>query len=499
MARAPSRDFGIPRTLAILAFAALVAYPLAQVLHRVDLAAPIPPDLLPVARVSLRQAGLSLLASLLVGVPLGVFYAGAWTGALRALATASFSLPGILAIGTVTTLFRGRDFRYGLPAVVFAHAFLNAPWIAVAAAEGIRSVPRAWVDAARTLGATRARAFARIEFPWIARRVALAAAQVFALCLTSFAIVMVLGGGPPVATLETEIYAAVRGGGLALAKAAGFAAAQLVLAAFPLILVAGLRAPSEYRDSLAGRDGAPTARSPRSLAAHALAAVWLALPGACFFAAVSPGRFLALLATAEFREAALVSSRIALSAAVASIALGGLFAAGARDSRFVRMLAGAPAGLSPLLVALGFFLAYSEYVDPFEGSVAGMVLVQSALFLPFALRFFLPLVDEEGAGPRRDLRRAARTLGASAFAAWRKLEWPRWRSAAARLGGLVFVWSFSEVATASFFGSERLTTVGVLLVRWLAQYRFEDVNAILFGIYLFSSAVLLAVGGGERE
>jgi ABC-type Fe3+ transport system permease subunit len=201
-----------------------------------------------------------------------------------------------------------------------------------------------------------------------------------------------------------------------------------------------------------------------------------------------------LIADPDFLEAVVVSGKIGISTVVTSLVVVGVFAWGARESRFVRMLAGIPSGLSPLIVSLGFFLAYADFVDPFEGSRAGMVFVQSALFLPYGLRFFLPLLEDEKSGKRRDLRRVARTLGASASTAWISLEWPRWRSAGVHFGGLVFVWSFSEVAAGSFFGSERLRTLGVLLARWMGQYRFEDVNAILFGLYLFSAGMFLFLG-----
>ncbi len=495
--RTEIRDYGIPRFVATVGFAVLVAFPLAQVFQRIDFGAPMPEELLPTAYFSLKQASLSLAASLLVGVPLGVFYAGVWTRWLRSFSVASFSLPGLLVIGMMTLLFRGTEFRFGLGSVVVAHAFLNAPWIAVATAEGIRSVPRGWVDAARTLGATRTRAFYRIELPWIARRIAVAAAQVFALCLMSFAIVLVLGGGPPVSTLETEIYAAVRGSGLELSKAAWFGVAELLLAAIPLILAVGYRSGPQYRDTLASRPLAKAPTSARSQVAHAVAATWLILPGVCFLRSASFTGFSEVIRNPELHEALGVSLEIAFAVVAASLITGGFFALGARHSQFVRMIAAFPAGLSPLLVSLGFFLAYSSWIDPFEGSILGMVGVQTTLFLPFALRFFLPLIDEERTGPRRDLRLAARTLGATAWVAWKKLEWPRWQAAGLRLGALVFVWSFSELAAASFFGSERLTTLGVLLVRWLAQYRFEEVNLVLFGIYLFSAGVLLVTAKEE--
>jgi ABC-type Fe3+ transport system permease subunit len=144
------------------------------------------------------------------------------------------------------------------------------------------------------------------------------------------------------------------------------------------------------------------------------------------------------------------------------------------------------------VLCLGFFLAYSDYIDPFEGSELGMVLVQAMLFLPFALRILIPLLEEGKLGWRRNLLDAARSLGASTTHAWWKLEWPRWAKALRQLFRMIFAWSFADLAAASFFGSEKLPTVGITLVRWVSQYRFEDVNAALFWIYLLSAVALVA-------
>jgi thiamine transport system permease protein len=506
------------RILPAFAFLVLVAVPLFEIVRRAIAGTEDLPDgffslLFSVAIFTAKQAGLSALASLLVGVPLGVLYARRWHPAIRGFATATFALPTIVIVGAVSLLLRDTDHRYGLLSVVFAHAFLNAPWIALATAEGIRSIPKSWVQAARSLGATSFRTFLRIEAPWIVRRVELALAQVFGLCVMSFAIVLLLGGGPPVTTLETEIYAAVRGGGLALGQASLFAATQVLLAGLPLAFVlvlrartsailAGERARGIDTPSLGeGHLGWAHDRSGQPwILGVAVATLWFAIPGVALFLGLPEGKAFEKLASLFYDEewvgAIVVSFRIALSSAGVACVLGGIFAwgsSGPRDSLagFVRVLAAVPAGVSPLVLCLGFFLAYSNFVDPFEGSELGMVLVQSTLFLPFALRILLPLLEEGRAGWRRGLVDAARSLGASPARAWWKLEWPRWAEAFRHLFRMIFAWSFADVAAASFFGSEKLPTVGVTLVRWVSQYRFEDMNAALFWIYLLSALALV--------
>jgi thiamine transport system permease protein len=327
----------------------------------------------------------------------------------------------------------------------------------------------------------------------------------------SFAIVLILGGGPPVTTLETEIYAAVRGGGLELRQAAFFAGAQLLLAGVPLALILWMRArTATLMRSEPLREWAHSRSGKAWHLGVAVAFAWFAIPGIALFRNLPVGhafeKLASLLGDEEWRMAVRTSLRIALASASFACVLGALFAWGAeRDEggaahggrrifTLVRVLAAIPAGVSSLVLCLGFFLAYSKWVDPFEGSEFGMICVQAALFLPLTLRILLPLQEEGRAGWRKNQIEAARTLGASGSRAWWRLEWPRWAEAFRHLFRLVFVWSFADVAAASFFGSEKLSTVGVTLVRWIGQYRFEDLNAAMFWIYLLSALALVSKG-----
>lgn len=121
----------------LLLFFVLVGIPLAHIFSRMDFRSP-PRDLFAISSFSVLQAGLSVLGSLVIGVPLGFYYSGAWTPPLRGLLFAAFSMPSLLVIGGVNFVLRGTSLRFSLAAVILAHVFLNAPWIALATAEGVR-------------------------------------------------------------------------------------------------------------------------------------------------------------------------------------------------------------------------------------------------------------------------------------------------------------------------------------------------------------------------
>lgn len=176
---------------------------------------------------TVEQAALSTAASILLGLP------GAWLLArfdfrgksvIKSLCTIPFVLPSIVVVlgfvivfGNNGLLNRGLMGLFGLGdppirvlytlgAIVLAHTFYNFPI-------AIRLVSAVWgrvnpnlERAARNLGATGFRLFWSVHLPAIAPGLFAAAALIFIFCFTSFAVILVLGGGPRYTTIEVAIY-----------------------------------------------------------------------------------------------------------------------------------------------------------------------------------------------------------------------------------------------------------------------------------------------------
>lgn len=455
------------------------------------------PLLWPVLKFTVFQASLSVGTSLVLGGAYGFFFARTASVRCRGILLSVFSLPSLTIVGGSFALAQFLGASFGLPLVIAAHAFLNAPWIALAVIESVETFPSQWTLSARSLGADSRQVFWKLILPWVSVRLGMASAQVFAFCVMSFAIVLLLGGGPPVSTLETEIYAQVRGGGLALSGAAQFAFAQLLLAGLPLFIVSFVRRKQRIKSKRV-MDTVSHSRpsEPAGAGATIVASIWLALPILVLVLGFlgQPEFFKgdlwrAIRQDGELRSALTLS--FGLAAATAFTALLFAFA-------FIRapFLASIPIGLSPLVLCLGFFLAYSgglfQFFDPFEGSRVAIVLLEAVLLVPFGLRFFQPIQEESVQASRRDLLWAARSLGATASASWWKLEWPHYRKAVGDFLRLAFVWSFMDVAIASFFSSEDFVTLPVWIAMKMSRYEFLSSQVVLFGASLFSILILLS-------
>ena len=184
---------------------------------------------------ALFQAALSTIGSVIVAVPLSVVMARRyhWFGMtfLRLMTGLAFVIPttvaasGLLAVwgrqGVINSILMAiSDMTplpllelpsfFGLKAVVLAHIFFNAPLMIRIFLPRILSVPENHWRLARMTGMTPRDQFRYIEWPAIRAMIIPMMVLVFLFCFSSFSLVLMLGGGPAVTTLEVEIYAAIR-------------------------------------------------------------------------------------------------------------------------------------------------------------------------------------------------------------------------------------------------------------------------------------------------
>lgn len=466
------------------------------------------PDVLSVAWVTARQAFLSAMLSVVIGLPLGLVAARASVRVARSLDTLLLLPQGVPTVVAATAwiallgrsgLLAKLDLGYSLTAVIIAHVFFNAPWVALLVAQARRSVPSAPLEAAATLGAG---SWARFRFgvwPTLQWATYAAAAQVVAVCSMSFALVMILGGGPPVETLETALYSRLRGGALDLGGAVSCAFWEMVLTLTPWLVVLALRARAS------GLRGSTASVQSRQLSFGASPAWmgWLAVIATVVFSvpylAIFWGGGLAAILSGEFWTDASgplrLSGMIAISVAAGTLLLAACaVVATSRASPSMRsgfsFVLSLPSGLSVLVLGLGMWLAYGGWIDPFEGSLAAIVGLQIIVFFPVAFRLLWPVAQVS----QHSRMEAAWTLGASPWRAFWLVDWPRWRAPVASVLALVAALALGEVAAVSLFYSENLIPLPLLVSRYMGQYRFEEARAA--SALLFVGAMLLIVGVG---
>ncbi len=180
---------------------------------------------------SLYQAILSAVLSIIFGFP------GAWLithynfpgkHIFRMLTYLPFIMPSILVVLAMVLFFGnngwinrsmmtllGSDeppihFLYSLSGILIAHVFYNLPLAMKIIADQWEKISSKYLQAARSLGAGNTRRFFTITLPLLLPSIGSAFILIFLLCMNSFAIILVLGGGIRYTTIEVLIYQLAR-------------------------------------------------------------------------------------------------------------------------------------------------------------------------------------------------------------------------------------------------------------------------------------------------
>jgi len=459
-------------------------------------------------------ATLGTLGSVALGLPAAwALYRLRWRGqvAARAIVAVPFVLPTVVVAAAFGALFA----RHGLlgfaeldqsvAAIVCALVFFNVSVVT-------RVVGSAWASldpgaqlAARTLGASRSRAFRTVTLPAIAPALGAAAAVVLLFCSTSFGIVLVLGG-TRVRTIETEIYLQVNQF-LDLHAAAVLAVLQLVFVGAALALASWARRGRDRVASGRELDGSRVARRgdrPWIVATLATLAALIVLPGIALverslrvaggghsfanYAALvdPPARSVLPVTVAQAALNSVVTALIAaIIAAALTVAVSAATVRGPRWSRWIDAFAMGPLGVSAVVVGLGMLLTLNRDVAGIHlrTSWALVPLAQAIIALPLAVRILVPAT--RAIDPR--LRAAASSLGASPWRVWRTIDARLLRGPVALAAGFAFAIAMGEFGATAFVARPDRPTLPLAIARLLSRPGAENVG---MG---FAAAVLLAL------
>ena len=176
---------------------------------------------------SFGQALLSALLSVLIGVLFAraFFYQRFQSKSLLLqIFSVTFVLPSLVAVFGILGVYGSSGWLaqlcthfnlpwqpqiYGLTGILIAHLFFNVPLAARMFLQSFHAIPNQQRQLAAQLN-IRGLAFIRwLELPYLRQQILPTFVLIFMLCFTSFAIVLVLGGGPKFTTIEVAIYQAI--------------------------------------------------------------------------------------------------------------------------------------------------------------------------------------------------------------------------------------------------------------------------------------------------
>lgn len=403
---------------------------------------------------------------------------------------------------------------YGLSGILVAHVFFNLPLCVRLFLEALQTVPADQWRLASQLGMGARPAFRFIEWPALRQALPGVAGLVFMLCITSFTIVLILGGGPRATTLEVAIYQALRFD-FDPARAVALTLLQVLLtfAVVALLSRLGANTTAETGLSVAPRRYLSIGRSETALNTLLimLALSFVAGPMMATIAAGLQSDLVRLIGEQAVRRATATSATLACLSALLATALS-LSLAMARHGLAARR--GRTGGRSlleyatdtgagfvlvvpPIVIGAGWFLLLRHVGNAFAIAPVMVVAVNAIMAMPFALRAIRPAYD---AASERHERLCAQ-LGITGWARLRLIDWPVLQRPLATAFAFAMALSLGDLGVIALFGSDSLQTLPYLLLARMGSYRTADAAglALLLGLVCFALILFADRLGKERS
>lgn len=467
-------------------------------------------------KFTLIQAALSALISVALAVPVARALARRqFRGrlALIALMGAPFILPSLVAVLGLLAVFGrsgwlsqavqalgfGPISVYGLTGVVLVHVFLNLPLATRMILQGWQAIPAERFRLAESLGFGPRAMWRHLEWPLLKAVLPGAVMVIFIICLTSFAVVLMLGGGPKATTIELAIYQALRFD-FDLGRAAGLAALQFLLCGVVALIGRKVMQPLAFGAG-SGQSGWGVSlwtRAPKGwrlwadAAAITLAAGFLLLPlGAVVWrglAGIADLPAMVWAAAGRSVAVALVSSLVTMLAALTLADAVARAGHRSRKAMVYDLVALLPLASSGLVLGTGLFLLVQPWVNPASLALPVTVAVNAALSLPFAYRLLLP----DAQAVQADYGRLAESLGLRGFGRLRHLLLPRLARPLGFGAGLSAALSMGDLGVIALFATESGATLPLVVQRLMGAYKMETASAAALLLITLSFGLFFA-------
>lgn len=508
----------LPGGVALLALMLLVVLPLWALIGQVS---DIPfattlqtPYVRHVIHFSLWQASLSTLLSVGLAIPLAVALArqAHFPGrrALLRLFSVSFILPSIVAVYGIIAVFGQRGWfsqglawlgatdgwpsLYGLDGILLAHVFFNLPLSTRILLQSIETIPPEQWRLASQLGMRAGNSLRLVQWPVIKAALPGLALLVFALCFTSFTVVMALGGGPRATTIEVAIYQALRFD-FALDTAAALAIVQLLLCGGLFLLTTRFSQTPDLTASRGMRftrhDGAPRLIKTLDFSLIGTAAALVCLPLLAVAAAGLSPVLPDVVFDRHFGLAAVATLAISLGAGLLCVALAYALLLSSvhlrvrthhsRSGKLLALGGSLILVVPPLVLGTGLFLLLRRYTDVFALAVPLTLLVNALMGLPFAIR----ILEGPMLAHARLHDRNCAALGIQGLQRWRWIDWPTLRPAVGLALAVCATLAAGDLTVIALFGSQDIRTLPLLLYQRMGAYQMQEaaVTALLLLAY----------------
>ena len=382
---------------------------------------------------------------------------------------------------------------FGLGGILLAHVFFNLPLAVRFLLARLEAIPAENWRLAASLGFNSRDLFRHLEWPHMRLALPGVAALIFMVCITSFTVVLTLGGGPQATTLEVAIYQALRFD-FEPALAAQLAGLQIGLCAFLLLLLQRF----SLSVALAPRLRLETARPDSGTRRDKILDAALILTASIFVLLPLAGVIVDGLAADYTRLAgdvllwraiawslAIGTSAATLATVTAAILARAIVRTSGNEAQGLRMIGNLVLLFPPIILAAGWFLLVYRHLDPIRFSPYAVILISAMMAMPFALAMLEP-------GFRASFQmhdRLADSLGIRGVKRFTLIEWPVLRPSLVLAFLIAFLAALGEFGVIAFFGNQDLVTLPLFLYQRIGSYRFNDAAGIALVLLVLCTVI----------
>lgn len=464
---------------------------------------------------SLWQAFLSTICSVLPAILVARAFALQPDFPMRGLLLRLFALPlvvpAVVAVMGVVSVYGSGGWiplgksLYGLNGILLAHVFFNLPLAVRLLLPQWQAIPGHHWQLGDQLGMSAWQRWRFLEWPALREALPGTMLLVFMLCLTSFAVVLTLGGGPKSTTLEVAIYQSLRFD-FDPARAVVLALLQLGLCMLVAIVTLKLQRLPEVEITLtSGSRPTRTIQKPLNIALILVAAVYVGLPLLSMLIDALKGPLLGVISNIYLWQSIGNTLFIGLAAALLSVSAGWLLlqysASLARagqigKAKLIDLAGSIVYVVPPLVIGTGMFVLLSPHVDVFAWVYPVVITINALMGLPFVIRSLGPAMRQNHAR----YHYLCQSLQLQGWNRLRYLEWPLLRRPLGLAAALVAALAMGDLGVIALFGTPGTATLSLVIYQQLGAYLIPQatVTALVLLLLCLGMFWLLERGIGGK-
>ncbi|MDA3939224.1 MAG: ABC transporter permease subunit, partial [Spirochaetia bacterium] len=351
------------------------------------------------------------------------------------------------------------------------------------------------------------------------------AALVFVFCFTSFAVILVLGGGPAYTTIEVEIYRQARIS-LNMDAAAALSVVGILITLVFVYLNVHFQSSMNYHEHIRTNKDYHQSKLKIKKSTGAGITIYIIIiillvaapvisviiksflktnPGniTIFSASAyknilnpSPGNYGITLIQAITNSISYASYTVILSILIGTL-ISFVLRGKKKSIKILDTLFMLPISVSSVILGLGYLKMMHYLEAPLKHSSVLIILAHTVIAYPFVTRAVKPVLDKI----KPEIIHAGLSLGETPLRVFLTIELPLIKSAVFAGGAFAFAISIGEMNATMLLSSENTLTIPIMMFRLIGSYNFIAACALGTVLIIFTSFsfILMDYFGSENK